>query len=96
MRSVIYSPESKRDLADIFAYLNEHSVTASSHLAEQIDQKTAILSAHPGIGRDRSELLVGLRSFVVGNYVVFFRVTLSSIEIVRVLHGARDIESFFN
>lgn len=32
----------------------------------------------------------GLRRKVHGNYLIFYRVWLETIEIVRVLHGARD------
>jgi toxin ParE1/3/4 len=36
-----------------------------------------------------------MRGFPVGNYVIFYRDTSEHIEIVRVLHGARDIENLF-
>jgi hypothetical protein len=32
-----------------------------------------------------------LRSFSVGNYVVFYRPMQSGVEVVRVIHAARDI-----
>jgi len=47
------------------------------------------------MGRARPELGHGLRSFVVGQYVVFYRPSTKGIEIVRVLHGARDIGATF-
>jgi len=34
-----------------------------------------------------------IRSFLVGNYVVFYRPIQDSIEVARVLHGARDIDA---
>jgi toxin ParE1/3/4 len=37
----------------------------------------------------------GLRSFPVGNYVVFYRIVPEGIELVRVLHGARDLRRLF-
>jgi plasmid stabilization system protein ParE len=39
-----------------------------------------------------------MRSFVITdfpNYVIFYRVKGKAVEIVRVLHGARDIDSLF-
>ena len=95
MNSIHYSPEATKDLEDIFGYLKEHSVTAAEKLAESIDQRTAILAAHPGIGRDRGDLIDGLRSILIGKYVLFFRLTPTTLEIVRFLHGARDIDSIF-
>lgn len=35
----------------------------------------------------------GLRSFPVGKYLIFYRLIDGGLEIVRVLHGARDIEN---
>ena len=54
-----------------------------------------MLSRQPGIGRTRPELDTNLRSFVVGRYVIFYLPVSSGIEIVRVLHGARDIATLF-
>jgi toxin ParE1/3/4 len=34
-----------------------------------------------------------VRSFPVGNYVVFYRVVTDGIELVRVLHGMRRLRS---
>ena len=45
-------------------------------------------------GQACDELAPGLRCFSVGNYVIFFRRT-DSVQIIRVIHGARDIESLF-
>lgn len=53
------------------------------------------LAAMPGIGRNRPELGEGIRSFPSGNYVIFYRTVEGGIEIMRVLHGARDIEKIF-
>jgi len=95
MNSIHYSPEATKDLEDIFGYLKEHSVTAAEKLAESIDQRTAILTDHPAIGRDRGDLIEGLRSVVIGKYVLFFRLKSTTLEIVRFLHCARDIDSIF-
>jgi len=37
----------------------------------------------------------GVQSFPFGRYVIFYHALGDAIEIVRVLHGARDIESIF-
>jgi toxin ParE1/3/4 len=47
------------------------------------------------IGRSRDDLRPDLRGFVIGNSVIFYRDTPEHIEIVRVLHAARDIENIF-
>jgi toxin ParE1/3/4 len=54
------------------------------------------LSKDPAIGRPRNELAKDLRSFPVGRYVVFYLPSPHGIEIVRVLHSARDIDMIFD
>ncbi|MEG3934909.1 type II toxin-antitoxin system RelE/ParE family toxin [Microcoleus sp. T2B6] len=52
----------------------------------------------PGASRSFSgeELLAGLHSFPIGNYVVFYREIENGIDVIRVLHGSRDIEDIFS
>jgi toxin ParE1/3/4 len=50
----------------------------------------------PGMGRKRDDLGKGLRSFPVKKYLIFYRQAKDDIEIVRVLHGSRNIEKFFS
>lgn len=52
-------------------------------------------ATQPGIGRTRDELAESLRSFPVGNYVIFYRAMPDGIDIVRVLSGFRDIPNVF-
>ncbi len=54
-----------------------------------------MIADHPLIGRTRDELRLGLRSLPVDKYLIFYTCRLSEIEIVRVLHGSRDIAALF-
>ncbi len=48
------------------------------------------------MGRARDELARGVRSFPFGRYVVFYMPLDNGIDVVRVLHGSRDIDEEFN
>ena len=54
-----------------------------------------MLAEMPESGRQREKLAPELRSFAVGNYVIFYRPIENGVEIVRVLHGARDLPPVF-
>ncbi|RJP29918.1 MAG: type II toxin-antitoxin system RelE/ParE family toxin [Candidatus Omnitrophota bacterium] len=43
--------------------------------------------------RIRNEYACSLRSFPVNSYMIFYRILETGIEIVRVLHCARDFDS---
>jgi toxin ParE1/3/4 len=52
-----------------------------------------LLARHPYIGRRRDELQTGLRSFPVGDYIVFYRITPDEkVLILHVVRGSRNID----
>jgi len=44
---------------------------------------------HPNIGSDA-------RCWVVGDYLILYRVSAGKVEIVRIIHGARDLGEVFD
>jgi toxin ParE1/3/4 len=93
MPSVVVRPRASADLAEIWAYIAEDSVKHADKFAAVIDDHFRALARRPHAGRSRPALAPGLRSFPVGQYVIFYVPLPKGVEIVRVLHGARDIES---
>jgi len=89
------SPQAFRDLDDIAAFIALDNPPAAIRFLELLERKFLLLAERPHIGRLRSELATGLRAFPVEAYVIFYRQTVTGIDIVRVLHGARDIEAMF-
>ncbi len=91
------APEARNDLAKIWDYVSGESGSydIADRLIDSILQRFYFLSNHPQGGRSREELLPGARSFPVGQYVIFYRVVSSDVWILRVMHGRRDFESFF-
>jgi len=47
------------------------------------------------IGRSRPELGENLRSFPVGNYLVFYVPRADGVDIARVIYGGRDLPGAF-
>jgi ParE toxin of type II toxin-antitoxin system, parDE len=60
------------------------------------DRKLQLLAEQPNLGRSRGELAENMRSFPIGHYVIFYVVMPSCIQVVRVLHGARDLAPIFD
>jgi toxin ParE1/3/4 len=96
MSSVVVRPRAFVDLADIWAFIAEDSMKHADRFAGLIDSQLRALARQPHMGRSRPELATGLRSFPVGRYVIFYVPIPKGVEIVRVLHGARDIESILH
>ena len=89
------SEQSRSDLDDIWLYIASDNRTAADRFIDELVGKFQTLATQPGIGRSRDELAESLRSFPVGNYVIFYRALADGIEIVRVLSGFRDIPNVF-
>jgi toxin ParE1/3/4 len=92
MRRVHLSADAASDLDDIWFRIAEDSLINADRMLERIhDAAHATLLPFPEAGRSRDELGLGLRSFAVGKYVLFYTIIDDGIAIVRVIHGARDL-----
>jgi toxin ParE1/3/4 len=95
MPSLITSPEAEQDLLDIWLYIAEDSPGNADRFMDRLEEKALKLAEFTEIGIDRPELAPDLKSFPVDRYVLYYRTNTSGIELVRVLHGSRDINRVF-
>ena len=95
MATITKRPRAGEDLSEIWDYIADDSVAHADAFIDRIDAKLRILATQPLMGRAREELAPRLRSFPVERYVIFYEVVPDGIAIVRVLHGARDLEAQF-
>jgi toxin ParE1/3/4 len=85
------SSRAEDDLIDIWLYIAEHNPLAADRLLDRLEARWQLLATQPRSGKPREDLGAGLRAVVVGEYLSIYRLDGSSIEIVRVLHGRRNI-----
>ena len=91
-----FTSAASEDLREIVEYLAaEGSPETARRFVQGLTERCQSLADMPGIGRRREELSPGLRSVPEGGYVIFYRTAEDGVQIVRVLHGARDIERIF-
>jgi toxin ParE1/3/4 len=95
MRQIRITEPAQEDLRAIWEYVAQHQVESANGLIKEIVKKFSTLRDHPHIGRQRDELLVNLRSFVVRNYIIFYQPVDDGIEVLRVIHSSRDIDALF-
>ena len=91
--AIVYSSEAIADLAQIWEWIAERSsIHAADILRTRIESTLQpTLAAHAGLGRARPEFGSGVRSFPIAPYVVFYQIAQNDVQILRVLHGHRDI-----
>ena len=95
MNSFRLTNQAQSDIHESWSHIADNSPGAADHWAEVMYDKFMTIAQHPGMGREQSNISPNLRSFVVGNYIIFYRAVANGIEVVRVLHGARNIEELF-
>jgi toxin ParE1/3/4 len=95
MKKFRISSTAQTDLDEIWLFIAEDNPDAADRFHDLLLSKILILATQPLMGRVREELHPGVRGFPVGNYVIFYRDTPDYLEILRVLHGARDIDALF-
>ena len=96
MNPVRKRTQAEEDLIGIWLRIAQDSPFHADHFLDFLDEKMRLLASSPRMARLRPELSEGLRAFPVDDYVVFYREADQGIEIVRVLHGARDIAALFS
>lgn len=95
--NVSWTPAAEDDLGDIFRYIGRerYSLDAAQRVVQEIRASAADYAAQPLLGAQRPELGEEVRSFRVFRYVVFYRPVEDGIDVLRVIHGARDVERIY-
>jgi len=89
------TPEASQDLDEIADFIARQNPRTARRTVDAIEDKCRLLATLPLMGASCEDLAPGLRRFPVGKYVSFYRPLTDGIEVVRVVHGARDIPSLF-
>lgn len=96
---ILRRPKARQDIIESALYLAKDNPDAARRFLEAVEATVATIAAMPGMGAPRAykhPSLQGLRSLPVRGFdkhLIFYRPLEPGIEIVRVLHGARDLGS---
>jgi toxin ParE1/3/4 len=96
MAQYVITEPAEEDLREIAFYIADDNIDAALSMLDRFTERFEMLASMPQTGRTRDELEPNLRSFPEGSYVVFYREIGQGIEIIRVLHGSRDVDRIFN
>lgn len=96
MARILRRPLAGADIAEIWDYIAEDSVLQADAWVDRLDGKLRLLSSQPLMGRAREDLSPGIRSMPFGRYVIFYEPLPDGIDVIRVLHSARDIDAVFD
>jgi toxin ParE1/3/4 len=98
-RRILLRPQVPGDLASIVQYLATRSPQVANRFAAAAQQSINEIAQWPGKGSPKQfsdRRLTGVRSWSVRgfpNHLIFYRPISNGVEVLAVLHGARDLPS---
>jgi plasmid stabilization system protein ParE len=88
----VLTQAAKGDLLKILEYLEGDNPAAVLKVVDALDDAMQLLADNPGIGHLRPDLTPeDVRFWSVFRYLVIYRPDTQPLEIVRVLHGKRNV-----
>jgi toxin ParE1/3/4 len=90
MKRIVRRPKAEQDLGDIFDWIADTSISNANRYIERIVATISRLAEIPNIGSHRLPSYPDIRSFPIGNHHIFYRPISDGIEVVRIIHVARD------
>ena len=94
MGQLIFSPQSKEDLKNIYDYIKKDSTVNAKKVRNTIIEESKKLLKFPEIGREIIKTSKNsIRQILVYRYRIFYRIFKDDIEIVSIYHSSRLIEN---
>ena len=97
--TLVVRPEADSDIAAQWHYLAERDLDAADRYLRAVAKTYDAIRRQPGIGHSESfRKQKGIRSWRVEGfprYLIFYREVQDKIDVLRVLHGMRNLPRFF-
>ena len=92
---VTFTRAAREDLIAIWTHIAEDNPQAADRVLDRLEEAASRLADTPQIGPARDDIRPGLRYLVSGSYLLLCRIRDGGIEIVRAIHGRRDLKGLF-
>jgi toxin ParE1/3/4 len=99
---IVWTTQARTDQVEIYETIAEDNPDAAERVYQQIEERVAMLKDNPRLGVRRPEIGRSVRMLVRGVYLIYYEITpdndeaeIEEVEIVRVVHGQRDMSRVF-
>jgi toxin ParE1/3/4 len=92
MSQVRQSALARADLIQIWVDIALDNQAAADRVYDRLEARVNILERFPEAGMARPDIAKDARVLVESPYLILYRLVSEGVQIVRVLHGARDID----
>ncbi len=92
MSAYVFSPDAIQDLQDIWDFVALDNVNAADQLEDEFFSAFEKLARRPRMGHTRRDITEReVRFWPTGSYLIVYRERPEALQVLAVLHGARDI-----
>jgi toxin ParE1/3/4 len=93
MMPVRFTPEARADLREIALRIADRNPVRAFTYVDEIEARARRIGEFPHAGPPRPQWGEGIRIAVHGKYLIVYRVRDETVQILRVVHGARDLDA---
>jgi plasmid stabilization system protein ParE len=94
MKRFVLTPRARQDINDIWDYIAVENINAADRVLYALERAMLRLAKNPGLGHWREELTDRRHRFLlIYSYLIAYRYEAKPLQVVRVLHAARDVQS---
>lgn len=95
MTGVTFTTAARSDLRDIALRIAEYSFRRSISYVDEIETRCRGIADFPRVGAPRPQWGTDVRMIVHGKYLIVYRPREDEVQILRIVHGARDLDALF-
>lgn len=97
MKRFVLTEQADADINEMWEYIAENNIDTADKIRDELYTAMQKLADMPGMGHTRLDLADEHHRFwVTSPYVIVYRGDTEPLQIIRVLHGARNIEVLFD
>ena len=95
-------PQAERDIEECFVYIGEDNLDIAVHFLVAVEDSIEFISKNPFIGKScefKDSKIKNIRMMLVKdfhNYQIYYTIHEEIIEVIRLLHGARNLPDVFS
>lgn len=92
MKALLFSPLAQNDIDRIWDYtVTEWGLTQAETYIRDIQKDCEQLANSHAVGR-KVDVREGYLKYPTGSHFIYYRITNTQIEVIRILHSAMDVE----
>ena len=92
---LIVTPNADADIEEIGDRIAERSPVRALSYVQELRLRCSRILDFPHAGPPRLQWGEGIRIVIHGHYIIIYRVRGEAVQILRIVHGARDLDALF-